>query len=117
MTEGSETQTAFRGLTASGQDAAHRSCSRDMPRVVRKDIDVARRAAGGLQRSDITCDDLSLQIFADEGGREGRAMTHLAALVQVLIQGDICWGSLSINGCPVEGLSRGKFCKIISAVG
>lgn len=59
VTGGTETQTAFQGLTASGRDAAHRSYARDMPRVVRKEMDLARRAGGSLQRNDIMCDDLS----------------------------------------------------------
>lgn len=53
---------------------------------MKEKMDLARKARGGLQRSDLICSDFYLQIFAGGKGKEGwEGMTHPAVLAQVLI--------------------------------
>jgi len=57
-----------------------------MLKVVRKKMDLASKAPGGLERSDSICSDVQLQIFAEGKRGEGwEGSTHPTVWVQVLI--------------------------------
>lgn len=51
--------------------------NREMLKVVRKKMNVARKTLGGLPRSNIICIDFHFKIFAQRKGKEGwEGMTH-----------------------------------------
>lgn len=79
---------------------------------------LSQEAPGGLERNDSICSDVQLQIFVErKRGKAGKDRL-------ILLFGSRCYSdrtsarvTILINSCPVEGLERGNFYKIISAVG
>lgn len=71
-------------------------------------MNLARKARGGLPRSDFTCSDFYLQILADGKGKEGwEGAIYPAVVAQVLICEGHCWdrciNKLLSYGRPIEG--------------